>query len=103
MNRVGSDLSESSEEAVDVVSRWAGVQRVLVFLNIFDYEHFELFKSGENFVLATREPLHQPREDVVQLRWEWNPVNDVFYNQPPSFSEKDKLKINNQYGNGSFW
>lgn len=64
-----SYLIESVEEAVDVISGWAGVQGVLVFLDLLHSKRSQLFNFVKYLVLLTWQPFHQPREDIVQLWW----------------------------------
>lgn len=63
-----SYLMESHEEAVDVISGRAGIERVLVFLYLFRRKPSHLLKFIEHFLMSARQPFHQPREHVVHLR-----------------------------------
>lgn len=62
-----SYLMESHEEAVDVISGRAGIQRVLVFLYFFHRKPSHLLKFDKHFVVSARQPFHQQREHVVHL------------------------------------
>lgn len=63
-----SYLMESHEEAVDVISGRAGIERVLVFLYLFHRKASHLLNFSEHFVVSARQPFHQPRKHVVHLR-----------------------------------
>lgn len=83
LGSVPSYLIESHEEAIDVISGWVRVQRVLVFHNFFHYKLSQLFNVSRHFVLLTWQPFHQPREDIIQLWWgaERTCVNNVFHSR----------------------
>lgn len=60
-------LLEPHEEAVDVISGRAGIESVLVFLDLFHRKRSHLLDLAKHFVVSAREPFHQPGEQVVHL------------------------------------
>ena len=70
-----SNLITSDEEAVNIVSGGAGVQRLFVLLDLCLDKLSDLFNMGKNIVLVARETLHDPGEDVVHL-WEVMTLNN---------------------------
>lgn len=67
MRNTWSYLTESREEAVDVIPGRARVQSVFVFLYFFHCKLSKYYKFVKGLVMFTWQPLHKPREDIVQL------------------------------------
>lgn len=61
-------LMLSNEETVDVISGGVWVKGLLVFLDLFHNKLSQLFDSGKDLVMSSRQPLHKPREDVIRLK-----------------------------------
>lgn len=64
-----SNLIDSDEKAVNIVSQGARVQCLLVLLDLHLDKLSHLFNLGKNSVLVARQTLHEPGKDVVHL-WE---------------------------------